>query len=435
MGWDLPDNVNPADTVCVQFNVPNDPKYIAAFWGAILDLSVGFNWANDTAHTAKRAAARMRRMYLEAQLSNCAAPCPPIVQFGDGDEDDMQIRTNPANPCQLQVLCPDGNWDTVFDASLCFGNPAPGGGTTPPGFGKCQSYNLNVKAQSSLILPFLVSTGDTIALTSAMGAGADGTLNWFCPDGSAFIAGACAGGGYTVPADPLNTVHHMKLIYRIGSSFYDATPTFTVPGGVASQPIYMQVNDSVLSDNAGDYNVVINYCNNSVAPPTNWCQDQDMTISPHGWSLESNPATNVCGGTFGGTLGSFVGGTGMVGTHLTQPDCVHDFSDLAMILDLGISTTFSIQVTGNSTQDNSGSSFVQVYVSNSPTSGFVNIINDSPLTSGAFSPSAASGGAFRYIAINAQAINSTATSGADIHITKIKLTGTGSPNPFSSSNC
>lgn len=42
--WLVPDNINPPESVCVQIQVPNDMKHIAAFWGALNELALAWNW-------------------------------------------------------------------------------------------------------------------------------------------------------------------------------------------------------------------------------------------------------------------------------------------------------------------------------------------------------------------------------------------------------
>lgn len=435
MKWDLPDNVNPPNTICVQFQVPDDPKYVAAFWGAILDLTVGFNWANDSGHTAKRAARRMRQMYLDAQLNNCAVP--PIPSGGGADGDSYMLRQNPTNPCLLETSVDGVTWCVWADLSKCVPNPAPGGGSTPPGAGKCNEYQISIDSHAVTLMPFVANTGDTLQLESVSGASTDGTPVWYCPDGSIFYLGACAGGGSTVSGDPAPTVNHQALLWKIGSNYYPITSAlFTVPAGVTAQPVYIQTNDASLTNNSGTYQIKFTFCNHQAVPPGAWCFDQNLQPSPSGWSFGSNPSTSVCGGTYAGTLGSWVSGKGLDGTHLEQSDCVHDFSDLRAQFDLGASVPFTVEVKGHGNGDNTGASFVQIYVSNDPTftSGVVLLINQNPLPVGAFDLTNTTSGSFRYILVTAQAINSTATSGADIYVSNVKFSGTGS-NPFGSSNC
>lgn len=281
MGWTLPANPDPPDTVCIMARVPNDPAYVDAFWGAILDLGAGFKWADDSAHTAILASRRMRQMYYEMVENNCIpapniinSPCPSCC------EGCMAVRWN---GCTLEEYdCSTQTWIPVPSINQpCVSNPAPGGGQTPPGPGLCQKYGLQFTADALTPLPFLVNTGDTIEVLAEVGAGTDGTVNWYCPDGSFFVAGACVGGGAPLTGDPLVGANHMSVVIKIGSAYYPlVSGIFTVPGSVVNQQVYIGVNDATLSDNHGTYGINLNYCNNQAVTPGAWCHELDFTVSP-----------------------------------------------------------------------------------------------------------------------------------------------------------
>lgn len=300
MGWELPDDLNPPDTVCVQLQVPNDPKYIAAFWGAILDLSAGFNWANDAGHNAILAARRMRLMYLAAQLGDCSQPCTPIVP-GFTLDDCMNIRQDPDNPCLLREVCPDGSLGCViYDGSLCRPSPQPGAPQPQPPPGGCLSYDISLWASQMALVPVLLNAGDTIELLSASGATADGGTDWFCPTGNYFIAGACVGTVVLEGTDPVPTAGHMSVLANIGGTLTPlpiGTPV-TVPGGVSNAQPVLQVNDSTLSDDSGNLTLKVKVCNNASPVAPEWCYKFDFTVSDGGFVTAS------------GYGGAYVGGTG-----------------------------------------------------------------------------------------------------------------------------
>lgn len=53
--WLVPDVIDPAQKVCIQLEIPNDLKHIAAFWGALQELTKAWNWEdsyNDGSATA-----------------------------------------------------------------------------------------------------------------------------------------------------------------------------------------------------------------------------------------------------------------------------------------------------------------------------------------------------------------------------------------------
>jgi len=47
--WLVPDVIDPAEKVCVQLEIPNDTLHIAAFWGALEQLSKAYNWEDSFA--------------------------------------------------------------------------------------------------------------------------------------------------------------------------------------------------------------------------------------------------------------------------------------------------------------------------------------------------------------------------------------------------
>jgi len=55
-GWRLPEVITGYDLLCVQMKIPNEPKYRAAFAGAIQELAYWFNWEKSYAEGDTRAA-------------------------------------------------------------------------------------------------------------------------------------------------------------------------------------------------------------------------------------------------------------------------------------------------------------------------------------------------------------------------------------------
>jgi len=89
-------------------------------------------------------------------------------------------------------------------------------------------------------------------------------------------------------------VDHMTFIVNLGGTFYGLAPygtPFVVPGGISNVQPVIQVNDSALSDNAGDYDICVKVTNNSTA---SGCHHLDFRISPYGfvdWSSAGGPTT------------------------------------------------------------------------------------------------------------------------------------------------
>lgn len=262
-GFVLPTVVNPPDTICYQIEVPNDPAYIQAFYGVLYDLTLWTSWQRDTAHTGILAADVWKKiwLYVVTHPNNCG----PAVMVGADTGDDMAIRQNPDNPCEIQSSADGTHWCTFIDLSLCFGVPQqPGGGQTQPKPGECAKYHAMLPGDQTWLLPTGVSTGDTIEVSAAGGSTNDaGTVDWYCPDGSQFILGFCTGFSSLSGSDPLPSVKHQKLIALIGSTYYDVfNGIFTVPAGHSNDQVTFQVNNNSLTGNSGSYEFDVNVCNN-----------------------------------------------------------------------------------------------------------------------------------------------------------------------------
>lgn len=75
-GWLLPDDITGHPTVCVQFQIPNDPHFIAATKGAINELSKWWNWEKDQTTRASQAATVFRQLIHDTLTidDECAGP-------------------------------------------------------------------------------------------------------------------------------------------------------------------------------------------------------------------------------------------------------------------------------------------------------------------------------------------------------------------------
>lgn len=215
----------------------------------------------------------------------CANPPPagPPIIAQVGASEDFMLRQNPTNPCELQTSVDGTNWCTWADLSKCLANTQQPGSGTPqptPG-GGCQEYDMYLEANGQWLIPTFFNDGDTIELTDITGAGADGTVNhWYCPNGQAFVLGACVGLTGTSSGDPDPTQPHMSLLLNVGGVYFPLTTgPITLTGIAAGQYAYIQVNDSILSDNAGSYRAKVKVCNNQA---TSWTKTFDFTANPCG---------------------------------------------------------------------------------------------------------------------------------------------------------
>lgn len=285
--WVLPTIVNPAGRRCFVIEVPDEPQHIAAFRGAILDLASAYKWSDDTAHTAREVALVWRDVY------NNMKSCADILPRGSAGADEgveQLIRQNPDNPCLLETSINGTDWCAFADLSLCIqlqGQLGVGAEQPRPG-GGCVKYHVYMPANSLYLLPTSVSTGDTITITNPSGAANDGGETvWRTPTGGQFVAGVDIGGYAYNAGDPQPATPHMALILKIGSSYYSfAAFAFSVPAGIANQPIILQVNDSAIANDYGGFNFDVEVCNNQAAA---WTRDYNFAVSPDGWFVDTTP--------------------------------------------------------------------------------------------------------------------------------------------------
>ncbi len=257
--WTLPDVVDPPDRLCFTIPVPNNPLHLAAFRGALLSLASATKWQDDPGHTAKSVALVWQEIYDQV------VACEPTALPESWDEDLTSLcEALRFQNGKLQALC-CGAWvDITGQPAQGWAIGATGVGTTPPAAGACVDYQANISGNGYWYTPFVVSTGDTITVSLAKGA----TYNpanggWYCPDGSLFFGGACLASTLTAGGNPMPAILSGKLIAKIGATFYDVyNGTFTVPAGIASQPVQFQFNYASIATSSGDVSFQVHYCNN-----------------------------------------------------------------------------------------------------------------------------------------------------------------------------
>jgi len=302
-GYTLPTNLHPTDSVCFNVPVPNDPAYIQAFIGALYDTTLWLSWQKDANHKAIEAAKVMKNVWW--QVINHPAVCglPGVSSRIYEDINDMTGFRLDCN-CNLFVECCDGTEKQILTAdqvkALIQGQPGAGAPQpTPNGGSAC--YTGQFQASGAFLVPTPVSTGDVLTL-DVSGAGLDNSLGtvWRCPDGEQFFGNACVGFPVLEPSDPIPAINHMRIIYKIGASYYDAMAgPFTVPGGVVGQQVLLQVNDSNLADDYGTYTVSVCRQNNQTST---WSHDLDFTAGAQGFVSGTLPGLI--------TLAQFVPGSG-----------------------------------------------------------------------------------------------------------------------------
>jgi len=281
--WTLPEVINPATRTGVCIKVPDDVHHRAAFMGALLGLASAYKWADDPDHRAAQVA-NVWKDIIE-QLESCGDDC--VATSADEGMIDAMIRQNPNNCAQLQTSVDGVNWCEFADFSACIKDQTiqdRGPGQLPPG----GTYNtcITLNARDRWLLPVPVSTGDVITVSSLAGAWSDGTVGYWCPDGSTYLLGACfATGKGHAGGDPSGTLYHMQLALNIAGVWYDPTAgPVTVGAGVTNVTAWLQANDGTLADNQSAIGFCVGLVKSSIAANT-WQHIFDFTTGQHGWRV------------------------------------------------------------------------------------------------------------------------------------------------------
>ncbi len=294
-GFKLPTVIDPPDSLCFTIPVPNDPGHIAAFFGAMLELTQWISWQRDAGKHGKDAAAVWREIYWNLQAQSCLVP---IASHGAEQEDFMPLRVD--CDCNVFVTCCDGTEKQILTAdqvrALLTGpavNPAP----QPAPGGGCQTYNGQIIGSQRQLIPTVVSTGDVITLVSIAGATSPDTTDWFCPDGSTYFAACVSGtGGMNVGAClPSTTIYSVILI--IDGVYYPFTGnTFTVPAGIANKAPALLVNALTTDDLDGTLTFAAQVCNNSAVRFTHHF---NFRLSTYGFVIDTRGGNSNCAWTPG----------------------------------------------------------------------------------------------------------------------------------------
>jgi hypothetical protein len=338
-------------------------------------------------------------------------PCPVPAPLGQLEDFDMPLRVD-CN-CNVFVTCCDGTEKQILtsDQVKALVNGQPGSGTTQPEPGGCHDYPAIMQANGKFLVPVPVSTGDTVEIIQAVGAGNDGAeIIWHCPDGTDFFAGECASGsGSLNGADPLPTVKHMTLLININGTFYNGQAgPITVPGGVSLKQPFVQVNDAAIADNAGEYTYVVRVCNNQLGTFTHTF---DFTLNTYGWIVDPSSSG-----------GAWVASAGFQMTTHTGPFFDFELSRLMPARDLSQVEVFYAWAQTASSADGT----LEIFCTGSPTSTCPQ-------------PAPSASGSYHYLCTAAQAsitkinpswnMGSSAGTTGTLTITKIVVHGTG-VDPF-----
>lgn len=134
--WLVPDVIEPIEKVCVQLEIPNDVKHIAAFWGALEQLNKAYNW-EDSYGDGSQTAYVWRDVIADASEKvqigeNCMIDCdeveaclptaPTIINIDNAiDLNETNIATN-----ETDIATNETDITNLFD------NPQDGNFYDPP---------------------------------------------------------------------------------------------------------------------------------------------------------------------------------------------------------------------------------------------------------------------------------------------------------------
>jgi len=107
-GWLLPEIIDPPrKSFCIA--IPDEPRHVAAFFGALQSLANWWNWQRDPAHNATLVAQVWRAVANNAHTAFYEQECQMYL-----------LRQNPDDACQLEQSIDGGDtWTLAFDFGLC----------------------------------------------------------------------------------------------------------------------------------------------------------------------------------------------------------------------------------------------------------------------------------------------------------------------------
>lgn len=309
-GYRLPSPIDGYPLTCVRFQIPDNPFYRAAVRGAVYELSKWFNWEKSYTEgdTRARDAAEIFRTLLTETL-----------EFGECTVFD--IRLKPTDSCIIQKYV-DGAWTDAIDLSVCADNritsqfndlfdnrlndvfppdnqpgssqPGEQPGGSDPDPNECFELDLTVSATGRTLIPLPIRSGWTLEFSNVKGAWRQDDATgapWYCAQGNLFLLGTCQGN--PVAADgsfPVPTANKFELVLCYpGSGGVHAREgtSIEIPTGQPDGYYWLQINDTDLTDNAGEVSVHVLACNyNSLA----WCKLFNNTNwpMPERWFVDTN---------------------------------------------------------------------------------------------------------------------------------------------------
>lgn len=107
----IPDNLNPAGTICVPVFLPEDAEYISLFLYVVRTLTHDRHYQRD----ANNSALTVRDVWRQTTLN----PLISVLANGIACDDDMLVRQNPENLCILEQSEDGETWVEFADITAC----------------------------------------------------------------------------------------------------------------------------------------------------------------------------------------------------------------------------------------------------------------------------------------------------------------------------
>lgn len=321
--WVLPDTPEPESTRCFLIEIPDDPQYLAAFRGAVYELSKPYAWQNDDDHTAITVGARMWTAYSTIREVDCGVGDLQLrlCETGCGIEYSTDGETW---TCLDLGACIENIWDEklaqAFDDGVLGQKGLQPGPSDAPEPETCQSFHVVLKGNDQWHSPFAVNDGYTIQVTNAKGGWGDGSLAWYCPNGDRYLLGACSNVLHShEDGDPSAEDWHMQIVGNFGETWFDPMDgLYTIPPSTGATDFILQANDGSLADNLGEIEFDVEICR----PTNEWVHIFDFSVSNQSFSAYNCGMTGFCGvsyGSFGGS-GNEWGAASTFGIYVAIPE-------------------------------------------------------------------------------------------------------------------
>jgi len=107
--WLLPTVISPPDTICVEIEIPNDDGHIRAFWGAINELAMAWNWEESYDAGSDVAYVWNSAIELAVEKVRTGVNCMPYL-----------LRMSVSDVCQVEQSTNGGaSWTDAFNLKDC----------------------------------------------------------------------------------------------------------------------------------------------------------------------------------------------------------------------------------------------------------------------------------------------------------------------------